>query len=148
MHIQDPEQKSWIQERMEAIRNQTEFTSLGKKTIYERLVSAENFEQFLHKKYVGTKRFGMDGAESIIPALEQILKRGSQLNLQEVVIGMSHRGRLNVLHNVLSKPFRAIISEFLATRPIRKMLAVLEMSNIIWVHRQIVPLMIMRCILH
>lgn len=113
MHIQDPEQKSWIQERMEAIRNQTEFTSLGKKTIYERLVSAENFEQFLHKKYVGTKRFGMDGAESIIPALEQILKRGSQLNLQEVVIGMSHRGRLNVLHNVLSKPFRAIISEFL-----------------------------------
>ena len=113
MHIQDPEQKSWIQMRMEAIRNHTEFTSVGKKTIYERLVSAENFEQFLHKKYVGTKRFGLDGGEAIIPALEQILKRGSQLNLQEVVIGMSHRGRLNVLHNVLSKPFRAIISEFL-----------------------------------
>lgn len=113
MHIQDPDQKSWIQERMEAIRNQTEFTSVGKKTIYERLVSAENFEQFLHKKYVGTKRFGLDGGEAIIPALEQILKRGSQLNLKEVVIGMSHRGRLNVLHNVLSKPFRAIISEFL-----------------------------------
>ena len=113
MHIQNPEQKSWIQERMEAIRNHTEFTSLGKKTIYERLVSAENFEQFLHKKYVGTKRFGMDGAEAIVPALEQILKRGTQLDLKEVVIGMSHRGRLNVLHNVLSKPFRAIISEFL-----------------------------------
>jgi 2-oxoglutarate dehydrogenase E1 component len=113
MHIQDPNQKSWIQERMEAIRNHTEFTDIGKKTIYERLVSAENFEQFLHKKYVGTKRFGLDGGEAIIPALEQILKRGSQLGLKEVVVGMSHRGRLNVLYNVLSKPFRAIISEFL-----------------------------------
>ena len=112
MHIQDPEQKAWIQERIEAIRNHTDFTKLGKTTIYERLVSAENFEQFLHKKYVGTKRFGLDG-EAVIPALEQILKRGSQLGLEEVVVGMAHRGRLNVLHNVLSKPFRAIISEFL-----------------------------------
>ena len=113
MHIQDPEQKAWIQERIEAIRNHTDFTKLGKTTIYERLVSAENFEQFLHKKYVGTKRFGLDGGEAVIPALEQILKRGSQLGLEEVVVGMAHRGRLNVLHNVLSKPFRAIISEFL-----------------------------------
>jgi len=113
MHIQDPDQKAWIQERIEGIRNHTEFTSRGKKAIYERLVSAENFEQFLHKKYVGTKRFGLDGGEAVIPALEQILKRGSQLGLREVVVGMAHRGRLNVLHNVLSKPFRAIISEFL-----------------------------------
>ena len=113
MHIQDPEQKAWIQERIEAIRNQTDFTKLGKTTIYERLVSADNFEQFLHKKYVGTKRFGLDGGEALIPALEQILKRGSQLGLEEVVVGMAHRGRLNVLHNFLSKPFRAIISEFL-----------------------------------
>ena len=113
MHIQDPAQKAWIQERIEGIRNQTEFTRRGKKAIYERLISAENFEQFLHRKYVGTKRFGLDGGEAVIPALEQILKRGSQLGLKEVVVGMAHRGRLNVLHNVLSKPFRAIISEFL-----------------------------------
>ena len=113
MHIQDPEQKSWVQERIEGIRNHTEFTTKGKKTILERLVSAENFEKFLHRKYVGTKRFGLDGGESVVPALEQILKRGSQLGLEEVVIGMSHRGRLNVLYNVMSKPFRAIISEFL-----------------------------------
>lgn len=113
MHIQDPEQKAWLQERIEGIRNQTTFTPRGKAAIYERLVSAENFEQFLHKKYVGIKRFGLDGGEAVIPALEQILKRGSQLGLKEVVVGMAHRGRLNVLYNVLSKPFRAIISEFL-----------------------------------
>ncbi|MDC0476456.1 2-oxoglutarate dehydrogenase E1 component [Alphaproteobacteria bacterium] len=113
MHIQDPAQKAWIQERIEAIGNQTDFTVKGKKAIYERLVDAEEFERYLHKKYTGTKRFGMDGAEAVIPALEQILKRGSQLDLREAVIGMAHRGRLNVLHNVLQKPFRAVISEFL-----------------------------------
>ena len=113
MHIQDPAQKAWIQERIEAIGNQTDFTVKGKKAIYERMVDAEEFERYLHKKYTGTKRFGMDGAEAVIPALEQILKRGSQLDLREAVIGMAHRGRLNVLHNVLQKPFRAIISEFL-----------------------------------
>ena len=112
MHVQDPAQKAWIQERIESIRNTTQFTEMGKKAIYERLVGAETFEQFLHKKYTGTKRFGLDGAESVVPALEQILKRGSQLGLKEVVIGMAHRGRLNVLYNILNKPFRAIISEF------------------------------------
>ena len=113
MHIQDPAQKAWIQERIEAIGNQTDFTVRGKTAIYERLVDAEEFERYLHKKYTGTKRFGMDGAEAIIPAIEQILKRGSQLGLGEAVVGMAHRGRLNVLHNVLAKPFRAIVSEFL-----------------------------------
>jgi len=113
MHIQDPAQKAWIQERIEAIGNRTDFTLRGKKAIYERLVDATEFERYLHKKYTGTKRFGLDGGEAIIPALEQILKRGSQLGLGEVVIGMAHRGRLNVLHNVLAKPFRAIVSEFL-----------------------------------
>ncbi len=112
MHVQDPAQKAWIQERIESIRNTTQFTDMGKKAIYERLVGAETFEQFLHKKYTGTKRFGLDGSESVVPAIEQILKRGSQLGLKEVVIGMAHRGRLNVLYNVLNKPFRAIISEF------------------------------------
>ncbi|MEL0023810.1 MAG: thiamine pyrophosphate-dependent enzyme, partial [Alphaproteobacteria bacterium] len=113
MHIQDPAQKAWIQERIEAIGNRTDFTIRGKQAIYERLVDATEFERYLHKKYTGTKRFGLDGGEAIIPALEQILKRGSQIGLGEVVIGMAHRGRLNVLHNVLAKPFRAIVSEFL-----------------------------------
>ena len=113
MHIQDPEQKTWIQNRIEQIQNHTDFTVLGKKTILERITAAECFEKFLAVKYVGTKRFGLDGAESVIPALEQILKRGSQLGLEEVVVGMAHRGRLNVLCNVMKKPFRAIISEFL-----------------------------------
>ena len=113
MHIQDPDQKAWIQERIEAIGNRTEFTDRGKIAIYEKLVSADGFERFLHKKYVGTKRFGLDGGEALIPAMEQILKRGGQLGIKEVVVGMPHRGRLNILNNVMDKPFRAIISEFL-----------------------------------
>ena len=116
MHVQDPAQKAWIQERIESIRNSTEFTKRGKKAIYERLVGAETFEQFLHKKYAGTKRFGLDGSESVVPAIEQILKRGSQLGMKEVVIAMAHRGRLNLLYNILNKPFRAIISEFLGNQ--------------------------------
>ncbi|MDA7598691.1 2-oxoglutarate dehydrogenase E1 component [Alphaproteobacteria bacterium] len=113
MHVQDPAQKAWIQERIEAIGNQTNFTERGKHAIYERLVDAEQFERYLHKKYTGTKRFGMDGGEAVVPAIEQILKRGSQLGLEEVAFGFAHRGRLNMLHNVLGKPFRAIVSEFL-----------------------------------
>jgi 2-oxoglutarate dehydrogenase E1 component len=112
MHIQDPAQKAWVQERIESIRNHTQFTERGKRAILERLTHAEAFERFLDKKYTGTKRFGIEGAETTIPALEQILKRGSQLGVNEVVLGMAHRGRLNVLANVLGKPFAAIFSEF------------------------------------
>ncbi|HLB81067.1 MAG TPA: thiamine pyrophosphate-dependent enzyme, partial [Dongiaceae bacterium] len=112
MHIQDPPQKAWIQERIESIRNHTMFTEKGKRAILGRLTEAELFERFLDRKYTGTKRFGIDGGESTIPALEQILKRGSQLGIDEVVIGMAHRGRLNVLANVIGKPFAAIFSEF------------------------------------
>jgi len=112
MHMQDPAQKAWIQVRVEKGRNQPVFTPLGKRTILERLTDAELFEQFLHVKYPGTKRFGLDGSESLVPAIEQVLKRGSQLGIEEVVIGMSHRGRLNVLANVMNKPFAAIFSEF------------------------------------
>ena len=112
MHIQDPAQRLWIQDRIEAIHNQTQFTERGKRAILERLTAAEMFERFLDRKYTGTKRFGLDGGESFIPALEQILKRGSQLGINEVVIGMPHRGRLNVLANVMNKPFAAIFSEF------------------------------------
>ena len=112
MHIQDPAQKAWIQERIEVDRNQTRFTEMGKRTILERLTAAELFERFLDRKYTGTKRFGLDGSESLIPALEQILKRGSQLGLSEVVVGMAHRGRLNVLANFMNKPYAAMFSEF------------------------------------
>jgi 2-oxoglutarate dehydrogenase E1 component len=112
MHIQDPAQKAWIQERIEVSHNQTRFTDVGKRTILERLTAAELFERFLDRKYTGTKRFGLDGAETLIPALEQILKRGSQLGLNEVVVGMAHRGRLNVLANFMNKPYAAIFSEF------------------------------------
>jgi 2-oxoglutarate dehydrogenase E1 component len=112
MHIQDPAQKAWIQERIESIHNQTQFTDNGKRAILERLTAAETFERFLDKKYTGTKRFGLDGGESAVPALEQILKRGGQLGLEEVVIGMPHRGRLNVLANFMGKPYTAIFHEF------------------------------------
>jgi 2-oxoglutarate dehydrogenase E1 component len=112
MHIQDPAQKAWIQERIESIHNQTHFTDEGKRAILERLTAAEVFEKFLNRKYTGTKRFGLDGGEATIPALEQILKRGGQLGLKDVVIGMPHRGRLNVLANFMGKPFTAIFSEF------------------------------------
>lgn len=113
MHIQDPDQKRWIQERIETgAHNRTDFTTRGKRAILERLTAAECFEKFLDRKYTGTKRFGLDGAEAMIPALEQILKRGGQLGLEEIVIGMPHRGRLNVLANFMGKPFQAIFSEF------------------------------------
>lgn len=112
MHIQDSDQKTWIQQRIESIRNQTDFTTTGKRAILERLIDAEEFERFLHVKFTGTKRFGLDGGEATIPAIEQILKRGRQLGVLEVVMGMAHRGRLNVLANVLNKPYVAIFSEF------------------------------------
>ncbi|WP_135081848.1 2-oxoglutarate dehydrogenase E1 component [Terasakiella sp. SH-1] len=112
MHIQEPEEKAWIQRRIETSENQSDFTVKGKTAILERLTEAEGFEQFLDKKYTGTKRFGLEGGESLIPAMEQILKRGAQLGLKEVVLGMPHRGRLNVLTNVMHKPFRALFSEF------------------------------------
>ena len=115
MHIADPRQKGWIQERIEGPDKEIEFTSIGKRTILERLIEAEEFERFLHRKYIGTKRFSLEGAESIIPALEQVIKRGGQLGVRTITMGMAHRGRLNVLANVLGKPYRAIFSEFAGT---------------------------------
>ena len=112
MHITSAEEKAWIQDRVEGIHNRTEFTGRGKAAILERLAEAEGIEKFLHTRYPGTNRFGLDGGEALIPALEQILKRGSQLGIEEVVIGMPHRGRLNVLAHVLNKPYAAIFSEF------------------------------------
>jgi len=112
MHIMDPVQKAWLQRRIEGIENRTDFTNLGRRTILERLTEAEGFEKFLDAKFKGTKRFGLDGGESTIPALEQIIKRGSQLGIEEVVVGMPHRGRLNILANFMGKPFHQIFAEF------------------------------------
>jgi 2-oxoglutarate dehydrogenase E1 component len=115
MHIQDPAQKAWIQERIENIHNHTEFTAKGKRAILERLTAAEGLEKFLHVKFPGTKRFGLDGGEALIPAIEQVLKRGGQLGVKEVVFGMAHRGRLNVLTNIMMKRFAALFAEFQGT---------------------------------
>ncbi|TIP29871.1 MAG: 2-oxoglutarate dehydrogenase E1 component [Mesorhizobium sp.] len=112
MHISDPEEKAWIQARIEGTDKEISFTAAGKKAILQKLVEAEGFEQFIDVKYKGTKRFGLDGAESLIPALEQIVKRGGQLGMKEIVLGMAHRGRLNVLSQVMAKPHRAIFHEF------------------------------------
>ncbi|MEC9368841.1 MAG: 2-oxoglutarate dehydrogenase E1 component [Pseudomonadota bacterium] len=112
MHISSPEQKGWIQDRIEGRDKEVTFTPEGKKAILNKLIHAESFEKFLDVKYTGTKRFGLDGAESMVPALEQIIKRGGHLGLRDIVIGMPHRGRLNVLANVMGKPYQAIFNEF------------------------------------
>lgn len=112
MHISDPEQSAWLKERIEGYGKEITFTQQGRKAILNKLVEAEGFEKFCHVKFMGTKRFGLDGGEALIPAMEQIIKRGGQLGLKEVIIGMPHRGRLNVLANVMGKPYRAIFNEF------------------------------------
>ncbi len=112
MHMGDPDEKAWIRDRIEGPEKDIKFTENGKKAILNKIIQAEGFEKYLHVKFVGTKRFGLDGGESLIPALEQIIKRGGNLGAKEIKIGMPHRGRLNVLANVMGKPFRAIFSEF------------------------------------
>ena len=112
MHLQDPEPKSWLQQRIEGLGKEISFTKEGRKAILNKLVESEGFEKFLHVKYMGTKRFGLDGGESLIPAMEQIIKRGGALGAKEIIIGMPHRGRLNILANVMAKPYRAIFNEF------------------------------------
>jgi 2-oxoglutarate dehydrogenase E1 component len=112
MHISNPAQKGWLQERIEGKDKEIAFTREGRRAILNKLVEAEGFEKFCDIKFTGTKRFGLDGAESMIPALEQIIKRGGALGVKEIVIGMAHRGRLNVLAQVMGKPQRAIFHEF------------------------------------
>lgn len=112
MHISDPEQVGWLKERIEGLGKEIQFTKRGRRAILDKLVQAEGFEKFLHVKYMGTKRFGLDGAEATIPAMEQIIKRGGALGVKEIAIGMPHRGRLNILANVMGKPYRAIFNEF------------------------------------
>jgi len=112
MHISNPIERKWFRDRVEKDENSLQFTNNGKQAILNKLIQADGFERFLHTKYVGTKRFGLDGGESLIPALEQIIKIGGQNFVKEVKIGMSHRGRLNVLANVLQKSYKRIFNEF------------------------------------
>ena len=112
MHITDPQQKAWLQQRIEGPDKEVTFTKRGKRAIFNKLIEAEGFENFLNVKYTGTKRFGLDGAEAMVPALEQIIKRGGALGVKEIVIGMPHRGRLNVLGAVMGKPYHHIFHEF------------------------------------
>src|SRR5664279_1348751 len=111
MHISDPAEKSWLQQRIEGPDKEITFTKEGKRAILTKLVESEGFEKFLDVKYTGTKRFGLDGAEAMVAALEQIIKRGGALGVQDIVLGMAHRGRLNMLSQVMGKPHRAIFNE-------------------------------------
>ena len=112
MHISDPNEKAWLQQRIEGKDKEIAFTNEGKLAILNKLVEAETFERFLHKRFPGTKRFGLDGGEALVPAMEQIIKRGGQLGVKDIVLGMPHRGRLNVLAAVMGKPYHVIFHEF------------------------------------
>ena len=112
MHITDPKEKAWLQERIEGRDKEIVFTPEGKVAILKKLIETQGFEQFLHRRFPGTKRFGLDGGEAMVPALEQIIKRGGAMGVQDIVIGMPHRGRLNVLAAVMGKPYHVIFHEF------------------------------------
>ncbi len=112
MHIADPAEKAWVQERIEGRDKEITFTKEGKIAILKKLIETEGFERFCHRRFPGTKRFGLDGGEAMIPALEQIIKRGGALGVRDIIFGMAHRGRLNTLAGVMGKPYRAIFHEF------------------------------------
>ncbi|GGD64715.1 2-oxoglutarate dehydrogenase E1 component [Croceicoccus mobilis] len=112
MHISDVEERRFLQERMEGADKSIDFTIMGKKAILGAVIRGEQYEKFLAKKYVGTKRFGLDGGESMIPALESVIKYGGAMGVREIVYGMAHRGRLNILANVMGKPYKVIFHEF------------------------------------
>ena len=112
MHITNPDEKAWLQQRIEGRDKEIVFTPEGKIAILKKLIETETFERFLNKRFPGTKRFGLDGGESMVPALEQIIKRGGALGVEDIVLGMPHRGRLNVLAAVMGKPYHVIFHEF------------------------------------
>ncbi|WP_397414529.1 2-oxoglutarate dehydrogenase E1 component [Phenylobacterium sp.] len=112
MHVSDPKEKAWLQERIEGRDKEIVFTREGKVAILKKLIEAQGFEAFLHRRFPGTKRFGLDGGESMVPALEQIIKRGGAMGVKDIVVGMPHRGRLNVLAAVMGKPYHIIFHEF------------------------------------
>ena len=112
LHIQSPEQKQWVQERIEEVHNKTNFSNEGKKGIFTRLVESELFEQYLDKKFLGTKRYGIEGSESLIPGIEQIVKQSCLAGVENIFFGTAHRGRLTLLATVLGMPYRGILSKF------------------------------------
>ncbi|WP_296596866.1 2-oxoglutarate dehydrogenase E1 component [Phenylobacterium sp.] len=112
MHVSDPKEKAWLQERIEGRDKEIVFTKEGKVAILKKLIETQGFEQFLHRRFPGTKRFGLDGGEAMVPALEQIIKRGGAMGVKDIVVGMPHRGRLNVLAAVMGKPYHIIFHEF------------------------------------
>ena len=112
LHIQSVEQKQWVQERIEEVHNKTNFTTQGKKAIFQRLVESELFDQYLDKKFLGTKRYGVEGGESMIPGIEQIVKQSCIAGVQDIYFGTAHRGRLTLLATVLGMPYRGILSKF------------------------------------
>ncbi len=112
LHIQQADQKQWVQERIEEVRNKTNFTSEGKKAIYKRIVESEMFEQFLDKKFLGTKRYGIEGGESMIPGIEQIVKQACISGIEDIIIGTAHRGRLTLLSSVLEMSYKNILAKF------------------------------------
>jgi 2-oxoglutarate dehydrogenase E1 component len=114
MFIRNPEKTEWLQKRMEKTRNMTRFTPDEKKQIFNHLKKAVGFEAFIHKRFVGQKRFSLEGTEALIPALYYLMEKGSSLGIEEYFIGMAHRGRLNVLANILEKPYENIFQEFVA----------------------------------
>ncbi|MCP5383651.1 MAG: 2-oxoglutarate dehydrogenase E1 component [Altererythrobacter sp.] len=112
MHISDTEERRFLQDKFESPEETIQFTPEGKKAILQAVIRGEEYENFLGKKYVGTKRFGLDGGEAMIPALEAVIKYGGANGVREIIYGMAHRGRLNVLANVMAKPYRVIFHEF------------------------------------
>ncbi len=114
MFIRNPEKIEWLQKRMEKSRNMTKFTADEKKQIFNHLKKAVGFEAFVHKRFVGQKRFSLEGTEALIPALHYLIEKGSSMGIEEYFIGMAHRGRLNVLANIIEKPYENIFQEFVA----------------------------------
>jgi len=113
MFIRNPEIVRWLQHKMESQKNVPDFTHEERKHIYNHLKQAVGFENFIHRKFIGQKRFSLEGAESLIPALDAVIEKGADMGIREFIIGMSHRGRLNVLANILEKPVEDIFAEFL-----------------------------------
>jgi 2-oxoglutarate dehydrogenase E1 component len=112
MHIQNPAEKAWLQNKMEPVRNTPAYDNQIKKNILKKLIAAESFEHFIHSKFVGHKRFSLEGSETLIPVLDMILTEAAEHNIKEVVLGMAHRGRLNVLVNIIGKSYESIFGEF------------------------------------
>ena len=117
MHITDPGEKRWWQEKLESVRSKPTYSAEKKKHILDRLTAAEGLERFLHTKYVGQKRFSLEGGESFIAAMDELIQSAGEKGVQEIVIGMAHRGRLNVLVNTLGKQPKELFSEFEHTAP-------------------------------